>query len=44
MPYSRAHYGTRKQYAKFRRCVKRVKKRGGVKSPHAVCRVSVYKK
>ena len=42
MPYSKKRYGSRTKYKKYRRCVRKVKKRGGVKSPHAVCRASVY--
>jgi hypothetical protein len=34
----------RRKKAKMKRCVKRVRKKGGVKSPYAVCRASVYKK
>lgn len=44
MPYSKKRYGTREQYRKFRSCVKKVKKKGGVKSPYAVCRRAVYGK
>jgi len=44
MPYTKKRYGTKKQYKAYKRCVKKVKKKGGVKSPHAVCRASVYKK
>ena len=44
MPYSKKRYGTKAQYKKYKRCVKKVKKRGGVKSPHAVCRKAIYKK
>jgi len=44
MPYSKARYGTRKQFEKYRRCIKRVKKRDDVRSPYAICRVSVYDK
>lgn len=44
MPYSRKRYGTRKKYKKYQRCVKKVKKRGGVRSSHAICRAAIYGK
>ena len=43
MPYSKKRYGTRAKYKKYRRCVEKVKRKK-VKSPHAVCRASVYGK
>lgn len=44
MPYSRKRYGTRVQYDKFRRCVKKVKKKKTAVSPYAVCRATIYGK
>lgn len=44
MPYTRKRYGTKAKYKKYRRCVRKVKKKGGVKSPHAICRATVYGK
>jgi hypothetical protein len=44
MPFSRARYGTRAKWRKYKRCVARVKKIGKVKSPYAVCRRAIYKK
>ena len=43
MPYSKKRYGTKKEWKKYKRCVKDVNKKGKVKSPYAVCRASVYK-
>jgi hypothetical protein len=44
MPYSKKRYGSRKKYKKFKRCVKKVKKKGTATSPYAVCRAAIYKK
>jgi len=44
MPYSKKRYGSKTKYKKYKRCVKKVKKKGEVESPFAVCRKSVYGK
>ncbi len=44
MPYSKKRYESKAKYKKFKRCVKKVEKKGGVKSPHAVCRAAIYGK
>lgn len=44
MPFSKARYGTRKKYRKYKRCTAKVKKRSKKVNPYAVCRASVYKK
>jgi len=44
MPYSKKRYGSKTKYKKYKRCVKKVKKKGKVKSPYAVCRARIYKK
>lgn len=41
-PYSQKVYGSRKKWEKYKKCVKKVKKKGGVRSPYAICRKSVY--
>jgi len=43
MPYSRKRYGKKCTYKKYKRCVRKVKKKGKV-NPYAVCKASVYKK
>lgn len=45
MPYTKKRYGSKKKYRKYKRCVKKVKRKNSrVKSPHAICRASVYGK
>ena len=44
MPYTKKRYGSKKKYLKYKRCVKKVKKKGKVKSPYAICRSSIYGK
>ena len=44
MPYSKKTYGTMEQFLKFKHCVKELEIVGRVKSPHAVCRSSIYGK
>ena len=44
MPFTKARYETRAKWKKYKRCIAKVKKKGGVKSPHAVCRASIYPK
>jgi hypothetical protein len=44
MPYSRKRYGSKKKWSKYKRCVRKVSKRKGVKSPYAICRASIYGK
>lgn len=44
MPYSRKRYGTKKQYKKYRRCVRKVRVKSKKVNPYAVCRASVYGK
>lgn len=41
-PYSKKRYESRKKYRKYKRCVKKIKKKGGVKSPFAICQKSIY--
>jgi hypothetical protein len=43
MPYSRRRYGTRRQWHKFKSCVRQVSGKDSTVNPYAVCRVSVYK-
>jgi len=42
MPFTKARYGTRAKWRKYRRCVARVKRAGTAKSPYAVCRAAIY--
>lgn len=44
MPYTKKRYGSKTKYRKMKRCVKKVKKKGGKVNPYAVCRASIYKK
>jgi hypothetical protein len=44
MPYSRKRYGSRAKYHKYKRCVRKVARKGTAVSPHAVCRASIYGK
>jgi len=44
MPYTKKRYGSKAKWKKYKSCVKKVKKKGKVKSPHAICRASVYGK
>ena len=44
MPFTKKRYGTKKKWGAYKRCVKKVKKKGKVKNTYAVCRASVYGK
>lgn len=42
MPFTKKRYKTRKLWRKYLSCIKKVKKKGGVKSVYAVCRKAIY--
>lgn len=44
MPFSRSRYGTLAKYRRYKRLVARLKRRRGIRSPHAVARASIYGK
>ena len=44
MPFTKKRYGTKKKWEKMKRCVKKVKAKGGKVNPYAVCRAAIYKK
>jgi len=44
MPYTKKQYKTKAKWKKYKSCVKKVKSKGKVKSPQAICRSSIYKK
>ena len=44
MPYTKKRYGSKKTWKKYKRCVRKVKKKGTAKNPYAVCRKSVYRR
>lgn len=44
MPYTKKRYGSKAKWRKYKRCVKKVAKKGEAYSPYAVCRAMLYGK